>query len=64
VLGKWASATDQAWAPAGTKFHQFVVPTVEEVRTKDCCYGALAAMKLPKDVRGLDCCEVRDHSLL
>jgi len=37
------------------------VPTVEEVRTKDCCYGALAAMKLPKDVKGLDCCEVRDH---
>ncbi|CAK9223339.1 unnamed protein product [Sphagnum troendelagicum] len=57
VLGKWASAKDQAWAPAGTKFHQFVVPTVDEVRTKDCCYGALAAMKLPKDVKGLDCCE-------
>ncbi len=41
-----------------------MVPTVEEVRTKDCCYGALAAMKLPKDVKGLDCCEVHDHYLL
>ena len=37
--------------------HQFVVPMVSEVR-KDCTYGHLAAMRLPKEAKGSDSCEV------
>ena len=57
-MGKWLSPREQRWAPAGTHFHQFVVPPVIEFR-RDCTYGKLAAMRLPKDVQGLGCCEVR-----
>ncbi|CAM6108701.1 unnamed protein product [Calypogeia fissa] len=56
VMGKWAFAKDQKWAPAGTHFHQFVVPPISELR-KDCTYGELAGMRLPKAVKGLRSCE-------
>ena len=58
LVGKWLSPREQRWAPPGTHFHQFVVPPVIEFR-RDCTYGKLAAMRLPKDVQGLGSCEVR-----
>ena len=33
---------------------------VPEVR-KDCTYGRLAAMQLPKEVKGMDSCEVNSY---
>lgn len=57
VMGKWATPAEQRWAPAGTHFHQFVVPPIEECRT-DCTYGKLSAMHVPKDMKGLRTCEV------
>nr|TKW22051.1 hypothetical protein SEVIR_4G203500v2 [Setaria viridis] len=56
IVGKWLSPREQRWAPAGTHFHQFVVPPIIGFR-RDCTYGKLAAMRLPKDVEGLGCCE-------
>ncbi|KAF8691264.1 hypothetical protein HU200_040388 [Digitaria exilis] len=56
IVGKWLSPREQRWAPAGTHFHQFVVPPIIGFR-RDCTYGKLAAMRLPKDVRGLGSCE-------
>ncbi|XP_034588541.1 very-long-chain aldehyde decarbonylase GL1-2 [Setaria viridis] len=56
IVGKWLSPREQRWAPAGTHFHQFVVPPIIGFR-RDCTYGKLAAMRLPKDVRGLSSCE-------
>jgi hypothetical protein len=56
LVGKWLSPREQRWAPPGTHFHQFVVPPVIEFR-RDCTYGKLAAMRLPKDVQGLGSCE-------
>ncbi|KAG6537985.1 very-long-chain aldehyde decarbonylase GL1-3-like isoform X2 [Zingiber officinale] len=56
IVGKWLSLRDQQWAPAGTHFHQFVVPPIIGFR-RDCTYGNLAAMRLPKDVKGLGSCE-------
>ncbi|KAJ0603590.1 putative fatty acid hydroxylase, NAD(P)-binding domain superfamily [Helianthus annuus] len=56
IIGKWTTPREQRWAPAGTHFHQFVVPPVFEFRT-DCTYSKLAAMKLPDDVQGLGTCE-------
>ncbi|CAM0909082.1 unnamed protein product [Alopecurus aequalis] len=56
LVGKWLSPREQRWAPRGTHFHQFVVPPVIEFR-RDCTYGKLAAMRLPKDVQGLGSCE-------
>jgi len=35
VVGRFLSAAEQAVAPAGTTFHQFVVPPLDELR-KDC----------------------------
>lgn len=58
VLGKWATPDEQKWAPTGTHFHQFVVPPIAETR-KDCSYGKLAAMQVPKDMRGMRTCEVK-----
>ncbi|THU57185.1 hypothetical protein C4D60_Mb03t00840 [Musa balbisiana] len=58
IVGKWLSLREQRWAPPGTHFHQFVVPPVIGFR-RDCTYGNLAAMRLPKDVQGLGSCEVR-----
>uniref|UniRef100_A0A0D9WSR1 aldehyde oxygenase (deformylating) n=1 Tax=Leersia perrieri TaxID=77586 RepID=A0A0D9WSR1_9ORYZ len=56
IVGKWLSPREQRWAPAGTHFHQFVVPPIIGFR-RDCTYGKLAAMRLPKDVEGLGTCE-------
>ncbi|KAL6656046.1 hypothetical protein ACP70R_006872 [Stipagrostis hirtigluma subsp. patula] len=56
IVGKWLSPREQRWAPPGTHFHQFVVPPIIGFR-RDCTYGKLAAMRLPKDVRGLATCE-------
>ncbi|XP_078439971.1 very-long-chain aldehyde decarbonylase GL1-1-like [Wolffia australiana] len=58
IVGKWLSYKEQQWAPAGTHFHQFVVPPVFEFR-RDCTYGKLAAVRLPKDVQGLGMCEYK-----
>ncbi|KAJ8500047.1 hypothetical protein OPV22_010599 [Ensete ventricosum] len=56
IVGKWISPREQRWAPPGTHFHQFVVPPIIGFR-RDCSYGSLAAMRLPKDVEGLGSCE-------
>ncbi|CAH8280037.1 unnamed protein product [Arabidopsis lyrata] len=56
IVGKWLTPREQSWAPAGTHFHQFVVPPILKFR-RNCTYGDLAAMKLPKDVEGLGTCE-------
>jgi hypothetical protein len=56
IVGKWLSPREQLWAPPGTHFHQFVVPPIIGFR-RDCTYGKLAAMRLPKDVEGLGSCE-------
>uniref|UniRef100_A0A0A9DU96 aldehyde oxygenase (deformylating) n=1 Tax=Arundo donax TaxID=35708 RepID=A0A0A9DU96_ARUDO len=56
IVGKWLSLREQRWAPPGTHFHQFVVPPIIGFR-RDCTYGKLAAMRLPKDVQGLGSCE-------
>uniref|UniRef100_A0A0D9XDX8 aldehyde oxygenase (deformylating) n=1 Tax=Leersia perrieri TaxID=77586 RepID=A0A0D9XDX8_9ORYZ len=56
IVGKWLSPREQRWAPPGTHFHQFVVPPILGFR-RDCTYGKLAAMHLPKDVQGLGACE-------
>lgn len=56
IVGKWITPREQRWAPPGTHFHQFVVPPVLQFR-RDCTYGELAAMRLPKDAEGLGCCE-------
>ncbi|CAL9181265.1 unnamed protein product, partial [Musa hybrid cultivar] len=56
IIGKWLLLREQRWAPPGTHFHQFVVPPVISFR-RDCTYGNLAAMRLPKDVQGLGSCE-------
>jgi hypothetical protein len=57
VIGKWATPNDQKWAPPATHFHQFVVPNIIESR-QDCTYGKLAAMRLPREIKGLRSCEV------
>ncbi|KAG8056824.1 hypothetical protein GUJ93_ZPchr0002g25467 [Zizania palustris] len=62
IVGKWLSPREQRWAPPGTHFHQFVVPPILGFR-RDCTYGNLAAMRLPKDVQGLGACEVSTHLL-
>ncbi|CAN8301508.1 unnamed protein product [Cochlearia groenlandica] len=56
IVGKWLTPREQSWAPAGTHFHQFVVPPILKFR-RNCTYGDLAAMRLPKDVHGLGTCE-------
>ncbi|XP_059291590.1 very-long-chain aldehyde decarbonylase CER3-like isoform X1 [Lycium ferocissimum] len=56
IIGKWSTPREQSWAPSGTHFYQFVVPPVIPFR-RDCTYGKLAAMRLPKDVTGLGTCE-------
>ncbi|KAF9617351.1 hypothetical protein IFM89_036223 [Coptis chinensis] len=56
IVGKWITPGQQRWAPPGTHFNQFVVPSILEFRG-DCTYGKLAAMKLPEDIQGLGTCE-------
>jgi hypothetical protein len=57
VVGRFLSAAEQAVAPAGTTFHQFVVPPLDEVRT-DCKYTSLPAFTLPKSAQGFKSCEM------
>ncbi|CAN7114825.1 unnamed protein product [Brassica rapa subsp. narinosa] len=56
IVGKWLTPREQSWAPAGTHFHQFVVPPILKFR-RNCTYDELAAVRLPKDVQGLGTCE-------
>ncbi|CAN4086509.1 unnamed protein product [Withania somnifera] len=56
IIGKWSTPREQSWAPSGTHFYQFVVPPIITFR-RDCIYGQLAAMRLPKDVTGVGTCE-------
>ncbi|CAI7869944.1 unnamed protein product [Closterium sp. NIES-53] len=58
VVGKWLTAKQQSCAPKGTYFHQFAVPSLDQVRG-DCVYGKLAAMRLPEDIEGLNACELQ-----
>ena len=57
IVGKWLAKQDQKHAPAGTYFHQFVVPPIQETRD-DCSYGTLASMRLPDDFKGMHACEM------
>ncbi|WZY81122.1 hypothetical protein YC2023_027506 [Brassica napus] len=56
IVGKWLTPREQSWAPAGTHFHQFVVPPILKFR-RNYTYDELAAVRLPKDVQGLGTCE-------
>ncbi|XP_077216204.1 very-long-chain aldehyde decarbonylase CER3-like [Tasmannia lanceolata] len=56
IVGKWLYPKEQKWAPRGTHFHQFVVPPILSFR-RDCTYGDLAGMRLPREVEGLGSCE-------
>lgn len=56
IVGKQLSRRDQASAPRGTTFHQFVVPPIPESR-QDCFYTDLPAFKLPPAARGFKSCE-------
>lgn len=47
VVGRWHSRKEQAFAPVGTHFHQFVVPLMTPAR-KDCTYSKQICMKMPK----------------
>mmetsp|Transcript_30914 Transcript_30914/g.100644 ORF Transcript_30914/g.100644 Transcript_30914/m.100644 type:complete len:632 (+) Transcript_30914:219-2114(+) len=57
VVGKYLREKEQRHAPAGTTFHQFVVPPIPEER-KDCQYTDLPAFRLPKSARGFRTCEM------
>eukprot|EP00934_Nitzschia_sp_Nitz4_P008387 Nitzschia sp. Nitz4//scaffold178_size73299//23102//25041//NITZ4_005699-RA/size73299-snap-gene-0.142-mRNA-1//-1//CDS//3329539122//8377//frame0 len=57
IVGKFCSPEEQAVAPAGTTFHQFVVPPLVESRS-DCVYTDLPAFRLPKDVKDFKTCEM------
>ncbi|CAM6038279.1 unnamed protein product [Sphagnum compactum] len=57
VVGKWATPSDQKWAPPHTHFHQFVNPPIIESRP-DCTYGKPAGVQLPKDIKGMRSCEM------
>jgi predicted amino acid dehydrogenase len=57
VVGKHLSQKEQAAAPAGATFHQFVVPPLVECRP-DCVYTDLPAFELPPAARGLRSCEM------
>ncbi len=62
-MGKWATPSDQKWAPPQTHFHQFVIPPIIESRL-DCTYGKPAGVQLPKDIKGMRSCEVLIFSIL
>jgi hypothetical protein len=47
VVGRWHSAKEQAFAPPGTHFNQFVVPLLTPAR-KDCTYSQQVSIRLPK----------------
>ena len=60
IAGKWLTEKEQSYAPPGTHFHQFVVPPIEEYR-KDCTYGLITQIYLPKDTKNLHFCMVREE---
>jgi hypothetical protein len=57
IVGKFCGETEQALAPSGTTFHQFVVPPLVESR-KDCVYTDLPAFYMPKDAKDFKTCEM------
>ncbi|KAL3694776.1 hypothetical protein R1sor_008427 [Riccia sorocarpa] len=57
IIGKTATVKEQQSAPSGTHFNQFAIPALEPAR-KDCTYGTLAAMHLPKTMKGVRACEM------
>ena len=57
IVGKFCGEKDQAIAPAGSTFHQFVVPPLDETR-KDCVYTDLPAFEMPKDTKDFKSCEM------
>lgn len=57
IVGRYCSAKEQAIAPPGTTFHQFVVPPLEETRA-DCVYTELPAFAMPKEAKDFRTCEM------
>ena len=58
VVGKYCGKWEQALAPSGTMFHQFVVPPIPETRA-DCTYTGLPAFRLPeKEAKDFKTCEM------
>jgi hypothetical protein len=57
IVGKFCKEKEQVIAPAGTTFHQFVVPPLQEYR-KDCVYTDLPAFAMPKDAKDFKSCEM------
>ena len=57
IAGKWLTEKEQSYAPPGTHFHQFVVPPIKEYR-KDCTYGLITQIYIPRDVKNLHFCMV------
>ena len=57
VVGKHLSVAEQASAPRGTTFHQFVVPPLPAARP-DCFYTGLPAFRLPPGAKGFRSCEM------
>ena len=57
VVGKHCTGADQAKAPKGATFHQFVVPPIPETRA-DCVYTDLPAFALPKEAKDFRSCEM------
>ena len=57
IVGRFCNAKEQAIAPPGTTFHQFVVPPLEKTRS-DCAYTELPAFELPKDAKDFKTCEM------
>ena len=57
LVGKHLTAAQQALAPAGAEFHQFVVPPISPARA-DCVYTGLPAFKVPREAKGFRSCEM------
>lgn len=57
IVGRFCNRKEQAIAPSGTTFHQFVVPPLEETRA-DCAYTSLPAFRMPKDTKDFKTCEM------
>lgn len=57
IVGRFCNSKEQAIAPSGTTFHQFVVPPLEETRS-DCVYTSLPAFAMPKDTKDFKTCEM------
>jgi sterol desaturase/sphingolipid hydroxylase (fatty acid hydroxylase superfamily) len=57
IIGKFCNQKDQSIAPAGSTFHQFVVPPLQEFRS-DCVYTDLPAFAMPGDAKYFKTCEM------